>query len=346
MRIALDVINPGEYPLWDALLLASGRYSFFHTSSWARVLIDTYHFLPRYFFVEKDGKLLVSVPTMEISNVIVRKKGVSLPFSDYCDPVIGEGLSVNMIVEQVISYAVKAGWQSVEIRGCSHFPEEIRPASYSYRHTLELLGDEEKIFASFRKDTKARIKQATREGVETKIYSSYEAVEEFYRLHSITRKRHGLPPQPFLFFKNIFEHIIAHDQGFVVLARYRQRTIAGAVFFHFGDTSLYKYAASDHAYQRLGAGHLVLWEAIQWFIKQGYRTLCFGKTAPENQGLRHFKRGWNAQEDIINDYVYNVRKKAFTQHRQKVFGFHNHIFKRMPVWMLKLIGSAVYRYMA
>ena len=44
------------------------------------------------------------------------------------------------------------------------------------------------------------IKKALKEGVEVQLHNSFESVKSFFKLNCMTRKRHGLPPQPFKFF--------------------------------------------------------------------------------------------------------------------------------------------------
>ena len=72
------------------------------------------------------------------------------------------------------------------------------------------------------------------------VVRNRQAVDEFYQLHVETRRRHGLPPQSASFFRNIYEHILKPGVGFIVLAQHRSRTIAAAIFFHFGNNAIYK----------------------------------------------------------------------------------------------------------
>ncbi len=85
-------------------------------------------------------------------------------------------------------------------------------------------------------------------------------------------------PQPFIFFKKIHELLISKNLGIVVLAFLDEKPIAGAVYFLFGKKAIYKYGASDRAYQKYKANDLVMWEAIKWFSSNGYESLCFGRT--------------------------------------------------------------------
>ena len=127
-----------------------------------------------------------------------------------------------------------------------------------------------------------------------------QVIDDFYRLHVQTRRRHGLPPQPASFFLNIYEHIIKPGLGFTVLAQRESRPIAAAIFFRFGRNALYKYGASDKRFQEFRANNLVMWHGIQFLLRTGAEKLHFGRTERENEGLRRFKLSWDTQEETID----------------------------------------------
>jgi hypothetical protein len=87
-----------------------------------------------------------------------------------------------------------------------------------------------------------------------------------------------------------------------------------------------------------------MWEAIKWYSQNGYRTLCFGRTEPEHQGLIQFKSGWGTDEQRINYYRYDFKKEAFVSGNSKVTGFHNKIFREIPVPILKKVGALIYKH--
>src|SRR3990167_10276631 len=88
MPLELEIINPLVYPDWDKLVLSTPNYSFFLSSAWARVLHETYKYKPLYFTLIKNNKLSALIPFMEVGSILTGKRGVSLPFSDYCE-IIG-----------------------------------------------------------------------------------------------------------------------------------------------------------------------------------------------------------------------------------------------------------------
>ena len=343
MPLKLKIINPLDFEGWDDMVLSANEYSFFHSSAWAKTLNETYKYKPYYFSLFDKNELKALVPLMEINSFLTGRRGVSLPFSDWCEPIINEEIMIKDLLNNITDYGKKSGWKYIEFRPGRKFPRELRASASFYHHILDLQEGEHQIFFKFRDSTRRNIKKAIREGVQVKICHSVESIREFYRLNCITRKYHGLPTQSYDFFKKIHEHIISQKKGFVALASYLKRNIAGAVYFHFGEKALFKYGAFDRRYQHLRPNNLVMWEAIKWYARNGFKSISFGRTELKNEGLLQFKRGWGTSEEIINYYKYDLGKDAFVKgpHSPLIFYW---FLKKMPSPILNLIGLLFYRH--
>jgi len=341
--MSIEIINPIDYPGWDELVLENEDSSFFHTSAWAAVLRKTYNYKPLYFTIFENGKLATLIPIMEIKSFITGKRGVSLPFTDEC-PQISDGKEHHKaILDALIKYGKEAQWKYFELRKDIHYFSNQPFFSSFVTHYLDLSRGQNDIFKNFRNSNKRNIKNAQKNGVTAKIYGSMDSVKAFYRLHCRTRKFHGLPAQPWRFFKNIYEHVICSKRGLVVLACYQGRIISGAVYFHFGNQAIYKYGASDRAYLHLRPNNLVMWAAMIWYIQNGYRNLSFGRTELRNNGLLQFKRGWGAKENVIQYYKYDLRDDCFIAKKANIKSSYN-LFKILPLPILKVTGNLIYRH--
>jgi hypothetical protein len=370
----LQIVDPTLFPNWDDLLLSTPGYSFFHSSAWARVLKESYGYTPLYFASIENGHFSALIPVMEVNSFITGKRGVSLPFTDYCEPIIDKDQDFADMFNYIIEFGKNRQWKYIELRGGDSYvnnlvlrlssfvsrPSSLVPASSRFApcalrlavspsgknlvHTLDLTKGEKALHSGLRDSTRRNIKKAIKESVVVKILNSLESVKEFYLLNCITRKSHGLPPQPFNFFKNIAEYIIAIQSGFIVLASIKGRDIAGAVFFHFGNTAIFKYGASDNKYQHLRANNLVIWEAIKWYCQNDYKSFSLGRTDPENQGLAQFKSGWGGKQENIKYFKYDLGQRDFVNQGSKSSSFSNSLFTRMPVFLSKLISSVIYKH--
>lgn len=339
-----EIIDPLTAVNYDNMLLSTPGASFFHTSSWARVLVESYRYNPLYFVDASTDRFSTLVPLMEIKSLLTGKRGVSLPFTDYCDFITRDGADSAGFMESIIKYGRKSGWKYIELRPGRELDHYSQASALHFGHLLNLANGERSLLSGLRESTRRNIKKAEKEGVNIAICNSSESLAEFCRLNSMTRKIHGLPPQPMRFFKKIYKHIISKGQGIVALASAQGKCIAASVYFHFGHQAVYKYGASDRNFQHLRANNLLMWEAIRYYTENGCKSFCFGRTEPENTGLLQFKRGWGAEEYMINYYKYDLRRNSPVKDISKLHGFQNRIFSNMPIPILKLAGSLLYRH--
>jgi hypothetical protein len=358
-------INPIDFPRWNESLRSLSGHSFFHTSSWAEVLHRSYGYKPAYFTLWEGDALSALLPFMDINSLLTGKRGVSLPFTDYCEPLVNRGTKEKGTdlfysgkkgsvpfsqFEEIFAAAVALGkkrnWKTLEFRGGETFFPNEEPSEWHYGHTLDLTEGARKLFAGLRDSNRRNINKAEKEGITVTIDTSPDALKAFRRLNALTRRDHGLPPQPRHFFQCVSDHILSQGIGFIVLASFRGTAIAANVYFTFGDQVIYKYGASDRAYQHLRANNLVMWEAIKWACDHGYSALSFGRTEPENEGLRQFKSGWGAQERLIKYYRYNLQKDTFIKARKITNPLSRKIFSKLPIPVLKMLGNILYRHMA
>jgi hypothetical protein len=337
------VVNPLHEPGWDLLLQSSDQTTFFHTSAWARVLSESYGYSPLYFIAIDGGLLTGLVAVMDVKSFLTGNRGVSLPFSDECQPIAKDQETFEKLFNELIAFGRRTGWKYIEIRGGDDFlPNAPSSADYCV-HTLELGSDEGIVSQRFKSNIRRNINKAEKEGVTVAINRSREAVAAFYRLHCGTRRYHGLPPQPWPSFEKIYEYIILAGKGFVALAEYQKRCIAGAVYTIFRDQAIYKYGASDRNYLSLRGNNLVMWAAIRWCCRNGIRSLNLGRTASGNQGLLQFKRAWGTTEERLEYRKFVFREDMFVERESNSRSYYS-IFRVMPIPLLRLVGNLLYRH--
>jgi hypothetical protein len=338
---SVQIVDPLAIPDWDSLVSSLPGHSFFHSAAWARVLEQSYGYKPVYFAKVENGQLRGLLPMMEVNSWLTGKRGVSLPFSDMCD---GLG-DLQSLWDSAVQEGKKRGWKHIEVRGPNVNVEAAASESF-YDHVLSLTSNEEKVFATFESSVRRAIRKGEKAGVKLEISHRLESVHEFYSLHCQTRKKHGVPPQPFSFFESFHRNVIAHNHGFVVIAKFEGRPIAASVFVHFGTRAIYKYGASDENYQNFRGANLVMWHAIQWYARAGYTDFGFGRTDTSNEGLRRFKLGWGAEERSLRYFKYDLHAQRFVSGKGEPSHLRMQVFQRTPIPIARMIGSVLYRHVA
>jgi len=339
-------INPLQQTDWDERMAAQPQATFFHGTAWARVLTETYGYAPVYLATGHAGGLPGMLPLMEVDSWLTGRRGVSLPFTDECEPLCGDRETFQKLFQSALKLGRERGWKYLECRGGERFFPGIPVSLGHYAHCLKLRADEKTLFAGLDGGVRRAIRKAEKEGVKVEISREWGAVKAFYSLLVKTRKRHGLPPQPFSLFQNIFRHVLRPNMGVVIVARQGHTPVGAAVYFQWGNRAIYKYGASDERFQHLRGNNLVMWEAIKWCGRQGLGSLHLGRTSLANPGLRKFKLGWGAEEGKIAYFKFDLRRRQFVVERDETEGWHNRVFRSAPIFASRLAGRLLYRHWA
>jgi hypothetical protein len=339
----IKIIDPTETRDWDSLLLRTEKTDFFHSSGWAKVLKESYRYKPLYFTSSENGRLHLSLPLMEVHSLLTGKRGISLPFADQCIPFSLDRQILHKAVNMCIDYGRRAGWRYIEWRANSYHDNNVPSWADYYKHEISLSGSEALLFARLIPSNRRNINKAIRAGLYIERSSSWDAVNSFYILNSLTRKRHGLPPQPLRFFKMVFEHIISVGHGLVISASYKNKIIASSIYFHFGKQALYKYGASETGSLHLRPNNLIMWEAIKWYRDHKFETISLGRTEMDNPGLLRYKQSWGAKESRLRYYRYDCKGSSFLANMPGK-AFYKKILSRTPMGLLRVIGRLIYRH--
>ena len=337
------IVNPIAYPHWNQSVGELEGNTIFHSAEWAQVLSMTYGYHPNYLIAAHGGQVTCVLPLMGIASWVSGRRAVALPFTDRCSPLGEDVETLRRLWDKALRLGALKQWNYIEIRG-DHALFDEKPSAAKYRlHLLNVDRKLEHIKKQLRDSTRRNIKKAVINDVKVTRRYDITALMDFYRLNCHTRKRHGLPPQPKQFFVHLHTSIIAKGKGFILLAIYKDKPVAGGVFFTHNETILFKYGASAIGFERLRPNNALIWEAISYASKRGFKTFDFGRTEVDNRGLLQFKRGWGGREGTVSYFKYDMKEDCFVSSTSKTKTSYP-FFQKMPLPLLKLSGRILYRH--
>src|SRR6266487_2008757 len=155
MRICDPVHNPG----WDHLVALHRDAGCFHTSAWAKVLQQTYNHHPFYLRFSRGRRLAALIPLMEVRSLFTGRRGVCLPFSDACEPLVFDPDSVGLVRDRLARFAQERRWKYLEIRGGKSFQLAPISATKFYGHTLDLRSGAEELTTRFASPARRAIRK-------------------------------------------------------------------------------------------------------------------------------------------------------------------------------------------
>jgi len=348
MLSKFSLYNESEMRQWDKFVESHPKGSPYHLSYWMRVLHKTYSFTP-FMYVQKNDNENISgiVPCFFIKGFFKGNRIVSLPFTDSCDPLLNDHSQEKELWQKIINEH-KDNIKYMEIRGSLLQDSGLVCHNYYKLHVLNLGSDISEVEKNIDKKTiRYSIRKAQKGGIEIREENTQWGIEEIYRLNFLTRKKHGVPPQPFAFFKNIFDDLVLKGYASILLAVFNSKTLAGGVFLKFKETYYYKYNASDpQCLSKQNPNHLLTWHAIQKATQEGYRFFDFGRTSPDNMGLMRYKEMWGAKSVDLPYYYYPKIMGAVSQKESGLlFRTLTRVWQSLPDAVVKRIGPIICKHM-
>jgi CelD/BcsL family acetyltransferase involved in cellulose biosynthesis len=349
MSTDVHEIDPLRDSRWEALLEKSSSASIFHTQPWLAALQKTYGYSAKALTTSAPGQPLRNgIVFCEVRSWLTGRRLVSIPFSDHCEPLVDESGEAARLLSQIHQEVNKDHWRYAEIRLIDpRFETLARNADFTPTgnyslHQIDLRPSLDEIFRGFHKSSiQRRIRHAERMELREVVGNDDRLLQDFFRLFVKTRRRHRLPPQPQKWFLNLRD-CLGHALE-IRMAYKNDVPVATILSLRFRDVTYYKYAASDSAFNQLGAGPWLLWRAIAAAKQAGSSQFDLGRSDEGHAGLLTFKGRWGSRETPLT-YWRCCSPDHSPAAEIKMMETGQRVFALMPEAVLKLVGRFSYRH--
>lgn len=344
--MAIYRIDPLHDPRWDDFLQEHPHASVFHTRAWLQALRATYGYEPVAFTDAVPGKALTNaIVFCRIKSFLTGSRLVSLPFADHCDPLVTSPVDLINLLSHVQQTLASEACQYFELRCLRSTPTDIEQhatlAKSFALHILDLRPNVETLFRHFHKSCiQRKVRRAEREGLVYEEGRCNELVRHFYRLLVLTRRRHGLPPQPLAWFLNLRDSLGSALK--VRIISKETRPIAGIVTLRYKERLVYKYGASDARLHSLGAMPLLFWRTIQEAKALPLCEVDLGRSDWEDRGLIAFKDHLGASSSTLNYYRHPANSAVVNTLRGRSLA--PRLCTHLPPSLLRIVGGILYRH--
>jgi Acetyltransferase (GNAT) domain len=339
-------IDPTTDERWEDFLHDHPQASIFHTRGWLEALRRTYGYSPLALTTSTPNSPLTNgIPLCKITGWFGRRRLVALPFSDHCVPLVESTEQLTCLLGYLREKVEGERWSFVQIR--ANEAVVASPWDRDHRdtlvlHELDLRPTVDDIFQGFHPScVQRKIRRAGRENLAYQEGRSEALLKAFYSLLLKTRRRHGVPPQPFEWFLNLIAYL--GEAVKIRVAFNRGLPIAGIVTLCYKRTMMYKYGCSSSRFTALGGMQFLLWNAIQEAKTKNIPIFDMGRSEVENQGLVLFKDRWGATRSTLRYFQYppqRVDNKFQSLQLRVIKG----LCSRAPTGLLAAAGKVLYKY--
>ncbi len=346
----ITVLSDGEWPVWDAFVKSHPLGTIYHTSQWQRLVSRFYGYQHLYLCLKKEGDDTIhgGLPLFVVKHRGFGSHLSSLPCAQYCNPLVSDEDEYRMLVSHVLRLVEKEKYNFCELRlDDSFIVDDIGPwpvvDDYS-TYVLDITRPGDELMRSFHKSCIQRpLTKIGQHHLALRIGETEEDVRIFYGLYLGMRKRQGLLPQPYGFFRSMWEELRKDNCIEILHAVHDGTCISSVMLLWFKDTVIYEYGASSYDHLSYNPSHFLLWHAVNRGKEAGYKVLDLGRTSADNKGLSDFKSRWGTRKVRLRYcYIPSARGTALIRKNEVAVKAMNTVVRRLPSSMCRLLGRVVY----
>lgn len=331
---------------WARFLGRRGDASVFHTNPWIEALRRTYGYEPVVYTSSSPGQeLRDGLLFCRISTWLSGRRIVSVPFSDHAAVLVDNPETLQQMLSSIKDKVVEKNYKYVEIRPVEQTAlndSGLQRTAVFYWHRLLLDKSLEALLKAFHKScVQRRITRAEREGLVYTEGRTEELIQQFYRLLLLTHRRHGIPPQPISWFRNLVECL--RENINIRVASKGGLAVASMITLTHKNSMVYKYGCSDTRHHNSGGVAFLMWRAIQDAKSRGAAELDLGRTDRDNTGLINFKENWGAGRSTLSYFGYPSNRRP--ESNRLGLKTAKKMIAKLPTAFLPIMGQLLYRHM-
>lgn len=324
--------------LWLDLVHASPGATLYHREAWIKLLAQAYS-LPLCIATLHRGSSVLA--GCVFARAPLSNRFVSLPFSDSCPPLASEPEAAQQLLSELSKEAPARS--SYEIRGIAG-PAKWQDVGCFTQWRLSIDQPLARIGESLAQNFKRNLRRASNQRIRVEHGGDIKLLERFYEIQLESRRRLGLPSQPWRFFRLAHETFAADGNLDVWIAAENGRDSASAVFLRDGDVIHYKWGAR-RSISNSSANHLLFWNAIEEFAPNS-RILDLGRTDVRNHGLMRFKKELGATVNPLPSSFYpRAPRQVSAEALTGGFAVGARVWRRLPIFATQLVSRAIYRFL-
>ena len=276
---------------WNEFVRVSPRASFYHRYEWREINERCFGHESAYLAAVENGRFVGIFPMVRLKSLLFGTIACSMPFVNYGGPC-GD---TDDIEQQLLDEAarVAAEWQVayLEIRSQRYLGDAYPSSDRKVSLTIALDPDPEVVLNAFKRDQRAEIRRAAKNGFVVKF--GVELIEDFYRVLSESWRDLGTPIYTIDYLKSV---VTTFQDAVRICVVYdaNGEPAAGAMDGIHNGTVEGMWLGMRKEYRKQAVGYVLYWALIEHACQMGCRSFHLGRSSKDSGG-EVFKKKWNAE---------------------------------------------------
>jgi FemAB-related protein (PEP-CTERM system-associated) len=309
---------------------------------WLSILHEGLGHEPYCLVASRGGRPEGFLPLALVKSQLFGRFLVGLPYLNVGGIYAEDSLTAAALLDRAIVLADELDVRYLELRHEQKWSHAglTQELTSKVHMRLELPQSTEELWSSLPSKLRSQVRKASKNGVAVQ-WGGHELLGEFYRIFCHNMRDLGTPVYPRRLFDRILRYLAEGAE--ICLARYEGRAVAAGLLLHGRGITEVPSASSLRASNHLNGNMLLYWHLLARAIERGQRLFDFGRSSEESTTFR-FKQQWGAtpqpavwQYYIRHGGIADMRPDS-TSNQRKIA-----LWRKMPVWLTRLIGPSIVR---
>jgi FemAB-related protein (PEP-CTERM system-associated) len=341
--LTLHLLQPQDYPRWDAFVRACPDATFFHLSGWQKVIEQSFGIRTWFYYVEQDGQIQGVLPLAEIKSRLFGHSLGAMPFCVYGGPVARGDAALTMLDGAAHALAGKLGVGHLEYRGMAR----VHPDDPSW-HTKELYvtfrkaisADDDANLNAIPRKQRAMVRKGIKLGLRGEVDANVDRMFEAYA-HSVHRL--GTPVFPKKYFA-LLQTTFGDECEVRTIVTDKNELVGSVLSFYWRDEVVPYYGGGMDIARNVAGNDFMYWNLMQAAAARGCRLFDFGRSKL-GTGAYDFKKNWGFEaQHLPYEYkLYGADALPDNNPLNPKYQLFIKMWKKLPLPLANFMGPYIVR---
>jgi len=335
----LELATPMQAGEWDSYVAKHPRATIYHRFDWKNTLERAHQVKGFYVIAKAENNDIVGVlPTFNLCSRLFGNFLVSLPYMNYGGPLADSVTVEQQLLDHAAKIATEQGARHFEAR-CMHevtsWPKKCDKVSM----LLQLPASSALLDQQLGSKLRAQIKQCRQHQLHCQ-FGNLNLLDDFYSVFSQNMRDLGTPVYGKPFFREI---LMTFPKAATIAVTYsNKQPVAAGFLLGSGDTLEIPWASALRKFNHLQANMFMYRSVLDYAIEQDFSWFDFGRSTLDAPTYR-FKKQWGAKPITHHWHYWLPDGHTMPQlnPNNPKYKIAISIWKKIPVWLTKIIGPPI-----
>ena len=329
---------------WDAFVATTPGASLYHRWAFKPLIEEVFGHRVPYIAARDQSQNIVGVlPMVELSSPMFGHFLVSMPYFNYGGVLVIHDEAEQALITHARQYLAQGTAEHLELRH-THTLQGLPEKTQKVSMIRELPPTSNQLFDEVGSKVRAQIRKSDRQGLAIR-FGGHELLDDFYRVFARNMRDLGTPVYSKRFFSALLQCEL--KEFFTLGVVYSENKAVSCCFLCQQENVMeIPWASTLREANSLNANMFMYWQVLQRAINEGCDYFDFGRSSID-AGTYKFKKQWGAKPYQL--YWHYVLKEGGAlpelNPNNPKFQLLIAIWQRFPVWLTRLIGPPVVKYL-